>query len=191
MEPVYEWYRDVLKLIQYPNDGERRWILKYPPHFRCLKEIFAVFPDACIIQTHRDPTAVLPSLASLLTHFSALYEENVDPRKVGAFVEDHWKNRIAKGMKDREGLNREGQFYDVQFDQVLSDPVGTVTDALRYFDISGTEQGFTAMTSWHKNHPAERHGKHDYAAGDFGLDEQRLSEAFAAYRKRFGVASAI
>lgn len=191
MEPVYEWYRDVLKLIQYPNDGDRRWILKYPPHFRCLKEIFTVFPDACIIQTHRDPTAVLPSFASLLTHFSSLYEENVDPKNVGAFVENHWKTRIAKGMKDREELNREGQFYDVQFDQVLSDPVATVTEALCYFDAEDSAEGIEAMTAWHQSHPPERHGKHGYAPEDFGMNEQALSDAFVAYRERFKVPSAI
>ncbi len=188
MAPVYQWYRDVLKLIQYPEDTQRRWILKYPPHIRCLKEIFDVFPDACIIQTHRDPAAVLPSFASLLLHFS--YEKNADAKQIGAFVENHWKRRMDKGMRDRQALNREGQFFDVQFDQVLSDPVGTVTEALAHFDIESSAEGIAAMTDWHNNHPPERHGKHDYSPEDFGLSKQSLADAFVDYRERYSIPSA-
>ncbi|MDD3799021.1 MAG: sulfotransferase, partial [Novosphingobium sp.] len=61
MAPAYRWHRNALKLIQYPHDTKRRWVLKYPTHMAWIEELFEVYPDACIIQTHRDPAATIPS----------------------------------------------------------------------------------------------------------------------------------
>jgi hypothetical protein len=106
MDDVYRWYHDVLKLIQYPDDVGKRWILKYPPHLRCLKELFREFPEACVIHTHRDPAKVIPSFASLLAHFTAVYEKEVDPHQVGALAARLWKERTAKSSPTRWALSR-------------------------------------------------------------------------------------
>ncbi|MFD1958822.1 sulfotransferase family protein [Novosphingobium panipatense] len=37
------------------NDPDRRWLLKNPGHIEHLDLLLAVFPDARVIQTHRDP----------------------------------------------------------------------------------------------------------------------------------------
>ncbi|MBW2423812.1 MAG: sulfotransferase [Deltaproteobacteria bacterium] len=186
MDRVYRWYRDVLKVIQHPNTG-RRWILKYPPHIRCLREIFAEFPDACIIQTHRDPARVLPSQASLLTHFSKVYEENVDAARIGRFIVDLWDERLHAGIRAREELDRESQFFDLHFREVLSDPVGSIRRALDSFGMELSEEAAARMKAWHTNHPPGRHGKHDYSPESYGIDRQDLSSRFHDYRERFGV----
>ena len=186
MDRVYRWYHDVLKLIQYPNT-DRRWILKYPPHMRCLKELFAEFPEACVIQTHRDPARVVPSYASLLAHFSAVYEENIDPAAIGALSAKLWSDRLAKGIQDREELGRESQFFDLHFRDVLSDPVGSVAKALTAFDMELSHEAIDRMTAWNDGHQPGRHGVHDYTAKTFGLDAAELSDRFSPYRERFGV----
>jgi hypothetical protein len=188
MDRVYRWYRDVLKVIQHPNAG-RRWILKYPPHIRCLREIFAEFPDACIIQTHRDPARVLPSQASLLTHFSKVYEENVDAARIGRFIVDLWDERLHAGIRAREELGRESQFFDLHFREVLSDPVGSIRRALASFGMELSEEAATQMEAWHRGHPPGRHGKHDYSPESYGIDRKDLSNRFHDYRERFGVDS--
>ena len=57
-------YKDVLRLVGL-ND-ERRWLLKNPSHVFGIDALLAVFPDACIVQTHRHPAASLASLVNLL-----------------------------------------------------------------------------------------------------------------------------
>lgn len=186
MDRVYRWYHDVLKLIQYPESG-RRWVLKYPPHMRCLKELFAEFPEACVIQTHRDPTRVVPSYASLLAHFSAVYEEKVDPAAIGALSAKLWSDRLAQGIRDREQLGRDAQFFDLHFRDVLSDPVGSVAKAFDAFGLPLSETAISRMEAWNGSHKPGRHGAHDYSAASFGLDEAELSERFAFYRERFDI----
>lgn len=186
MDRVYRWYHDVLKLIGHPESG-RRWVLKYPPHMRCLKEMFREFPEACVIQCHRDPARVVPSYASLLAHFSSVYEENVDRARIGALAARLWTDRLAQGIRDREVLGLEDRFFDVHFRDVLADPVGTIEKAFASFRMPLSDTAIQAMQAWIAAHPAGRHGAHDYTAEDFGLDPGELSERFAPYRERFGV----
>lgn len=187
MDDVYRWYHDVLKLIQYPDDVGKRWILKYPPHLRCLKELFREFPEACVIHTHRDPAKVIPSFASLLTHFTAVYEKEVDPHQVGALAARLWTERIAQGMIDRAELDRESQFVDLHFREVLSDPVGSLQKAFTALDLPLSETAIEQMNAWQASHQPERHGSHDYTAEAYGLDPAALSDAFREYRDHFGI----
>jgi hypothetical protein len=39
-----------------------RWVLKSPGHLWALDALLAVYPDARIVQTHRDPLQVIASL---------------------------------------------------------------------------------------------------------------------------------
>ncbi len=189
MDDVYRWYHDVLKLIQYPDDVGKRWILKYPPHLRCLKELFREFPEACVIHTHRDPAKVIPSFASLLTHFTAVYEKEVDPHQVGALAARLWKERIAQGMIDRAELDRESQFVDLHFREVLADPVGSLQKAFSALDLPLSQTAIDQMNDWQTTHQPERHGSHDYTAEAYGLDPEELSDAFREYRDHFGIPS--
>lgn len=188
MDRVYRWYRDVLKVIQHPDEG-KRWILKYPPHLRCLKELFAEFPEACIIQTHRDPARVLPSQASLLAHFTAVYEKQVDDARIGRFIANMWEHRLAQGIRDRQELNRESQFYDLHFHEVLSDPVASIQRAFTSFGLTLSEEATQRMNAWHASHQAGRHGSHTYSPESYGLDATDLSNRFRDYRERFDVAA--
>ncbi len=186
MDCVYRWYHDVLKLIQYPTTG-RRWILKYPPHLRCLKALFREFPDAFIIQTHRDPARVVPSYASLLAHFSAVYEERVDREEIGRLAARLWIDRIDQGVRDRAVLDRESQFFDLHFREILADPVGSLQRAFDAFGLPLSEEAIREMTDWSQRLSPGRHGVHDYSADAYGLDAKMLSEAFRPYRERFDV----
>ena len=47
----------------------------------------AVYPDARIVQTHRDPLKVVASLASLVTVLRSLARDTIDPHEIGARVD--------------------------------------------------------------------------------------------------------
>jgi hypothetical protein len=63
----YRWLADVLRLIGAGDD--RRWLLKNPTDLFSLQEVLSIFPDAKVIQTHRDPVDSMPSVSNLI--FSA------------------------------------------------------------------------------------------------------------------------
>ncbi|MBV8854558.1 MAG: sulfotransferase, partial [Sinobacteraceae bacterium] len=61
----YRHYADVLRLIG-AAEPDKRWLLKNPGHIAQAAALFEIFPDACVVQTHRDPVKALPSLCSTL-----------------------------------------------------------------------------------------------------------------------------
>lgn len=72
LTPAYLWQRRFLQHLQSGSAG-KRWILKSPDHARGLEELMTVFPDACIIQTHRNPLDVLRSSTHLTRVLRGLY----------------------------------------------------------------------------------------------------------------------
>jgi hypothetical protein len=64
MRPVYEFHGRFLQHLQYGRPAHR-FALKAPVHMLCLEALFATYPDALVVQTHRDPLEILPSAASL------------------------------------------------------------------------------------------------------------------------------
>jgi len=63
--PVYQHLRRALQLIGN-YEPQKRCLLKSPGHIANLDLLFAVFPDACVIQTHRDPAKSIPSVCEIL-----------------------------------------------------------------------------------------------------------------------------
>ena len=62
--PAYKWEKRFLQHLQSSHPS-RQWVLKAPDHIFSLDALFQVFPDAVVIQTHRNPFDVLKSSIQL------------------------------------------------------------------------------------------------------------------------------
>lgn len=185
MRPAYARHRDVLRLVG-ADTPERRWVLKYPAHIRNLDVVLETYPDACFIQTHRDPARVLPSLCSLVSGWRGLYEGAVDPRAVGRQQLELWGGLMDTAIDMRRALPAE-RFYDLHFREVVEDPVGAVRRAYAHFGSELSEEAERRMRAWHAENPQGKHGGHRYTAEQFGLGEEAMAERFARYRAHYGV----
>ncbi len=186
MRPSYARHRDILKLVQSSGPA-RRWVLKYPAHMAHLHVLLETYPDACIIQAHRDPSRVLPSLCSLVTNWRGIYEEGVDVPAVARWQVEMWAARMEHAMRVREQADP-ARFFDFEFRELVADPVAAVRRAYDHFGFDWSEEAERSMRAWHAANPQGRHGGHHYDAAQFGLTEGEIAERFAAYRERFGVA---
>ena len=59
----YRYHRRFLQYLQRFDEPPRRWVLKAPAHLFDLGALLEVYPDAAIVQTHREPFEVVSSLA--------------------------------------------------------------------------------------------------------------------------------
>ncbi len=82
---LYQYMRRQLQLQAWRRP-EAHWVLKSPEHLFVVVVLSAVYPDACIVQTHCDPRAVVPSLCSLASAFRGITCERVDLRRLGAEI---------------------------------------------------------------------------------------------------------
>lgn len=186
MRPTYERHRDLLKLIGSPTP-EKRWLLKYPAHLGNLRTVFQVYPDACVVQTHRDPSRVMPSLCSLVAGWRAIYEHDVDRRDVADWLIDRWAGRLNEGLAVRREHDP-AQFFDLHLREILADPVGAARRICAHFGIEIDETAERAMRSWIENNPPGKHGEHRYRAEDFGFSDDAIADRFASYMRDFGIA---
>jgi Sulfotransferase family len=187
MRQAYERHRDVLKLIQAPTP-ERRWVLKYPAHMRNLRVLLEVYPDACIVQTHRDPRRVLPSICSLVAGWRGLYEDGVDRRAIGPWQLGMYAGMMETAMQVRTGADP-ARFYDLSFDEMVGDPVAAIGRLYDHFGFELSAAAERRMRAWHAENPQGKHGGHQYRAEEFGLRPEEIAERFSAYCARFAVRS--
>ena len=64
LRPAYRFHRRFLQQLQWRAPAQR-WVLKAPAHLFAFDALLEAYPDARIVQTHRDPLTVLASVASL------------------------------------------------------------------------------------------------------------------------------
>ncbi|PSO60282.1 MAG: sulfotransferase, partial [Cyanobacteria bacterium QH_7_48_89] len=106
-------------------------------------------------------------------------------------IGQQWLNNLAKAiekaMKVRQMANSE-QFYDLDYQDLVSDPVGTVRRIYDYFDYSLSPELENNLKAWIANHPQHKYGPHHYTLEQFGLDAEIVNARFSNYRERFNIA---
>ena len=185
MLATYRRHRDLLKLIG-STSPERRWLLKYPVHMGNLRALLKIYPDACIVQTHRDPGRVIPSICSLVSGWRGLYEDKVDRHAVAAWLLDIWATRLNRGLEVRRAHDPK-QFFDLHLREILADPVAAVQRVYNHFGIQMTPEAEQGFRTWKDENPRGKYGEHRYRAEDFGLSDDMIAERFGPYMEHFQI----
>lgn len=181
----YRRYADVVRLVGLGD--RRRWLLKNPGHLLNMDCLLEVFPDACVIQTHRDPAKSIPSVCSLLwTSRRMFVGDNHPPGSVGVPEALKWLHALHRAEPVRR--SHEDQFHDVLHRDFLADPMRVVKEIYHRFDLELGEETDQRMKRWLASQKPEQKGGHRYQAETFGLSEQGLRELFAPYIDRFDLA---
>ncbi len=186
LAPAYRYHRRFLQHLQWRCRAER-WLLKAPPHLRGLPALFATYPDANVVMTHRDPVEVVASVTSLHVVLRQAFSRYVDPLRVGPEVAAMLADDIRCGVEARAaGCAPAERFCDVWYAELMVDPLAVVQRLYRHFDLPLSDDAERAMRHYLATHPKDRHGAHVYTLGDFGLEAARERERNRAYLDRFG-----
>jgi hypothetical protein len=186
--PAYRYHQRVLKLLQW-HRPPNRWRLKSPAHMFGIDDLDAVYPQSRFVITHRDVTKVIPSVASVETAVVRMYTGTADPLYFGKHCEEAWDLGLRRFIAFRDRVGEE-RFYDIAFDDLQSDPVGTVSGLYEWLGEDLPTSTAAAMQAWWDESQSEREsgGGHHYTPEDFGLDVDELAERFAYYAERFPIA---
>lgn len=176
--PSYLRHRKNLQLIGL-NDTEKRWVLKNPSHLFALDALMATYPDALVVQTHRPVETIMASMCSLAQHTSDGWSTTFVGAQIGADAMESWSRGLERFNTARAKYNP-AQFYDVEYRDLIADPIGTVTNIYRHFDIPLSEQARLAMENMHaESQTGARAPKHTYSLADYGLTAETVKERFA------------
>jgi hypothetical protein len=185
MRPAYSYHRQFLQHLQY-GAPVRRFVLKAPNHMFSIEALFAIYPDAQIVQTHREPMQVLPSMASLMTVMRRAFSDSVDPAAIGSEMIRFWKETLEQFLNARKKL-APGSVYDVNFVDLVRNPIAVVRELYREVAQNFSAQAESRMRMFLSKHPNGRHGNHSYVMASYGLDPVEVSQRFQLYRERFGL----
>jgi hypothetical protein len=186
---VYASHKRQLQYLQWRCPGER-WALKSPGHLWALDALLTVYPDARIVQTHRDPLRVLSSLAHLVTVLRSLASDAVDPVEIGA----DWSARLADGLARTSAVRDSGilpaeRVFDLQFANFVGNEIPTIRALYHHFGLALSEAAEAGMRRYLDAHPKDDQGAHRYRLADAGLDASAERRRFATYQERFRVPS--
>lgn len=187
MTETYYHHRRFLQHMQLRHKGDR-WILKSPGHLGPLDALFDVYPDAMLIQTHRDPIRVVPSVASLEYTMRMVSSDHVDPARIGRQMIQTWSKLLDQGMASRsQHPERESRILDLSMREIVSAPLACIEKIYRHFDLELTDEARLRMQAYLSRHPKDEFGTHRYSLEDFSLDADEVNAAFKGYRERFGI----
>ncbi len=174
---AYARHKENLQLVGL-NDPEKRWVLKNPSHMTALDALMAVYPDALVVYTHRDPVVCIASSCSLSAETTAGHSTTYVGDVVGRTQLDLW-SRSFHAFHDARPSYSPDQFADVAFSDLRADPLGVTRGIYEQFGLDWTPEAEAAITAIDRE---AREGKaapsHRYSLDDYGLSETQVREAF-------------
>lgn len=184
---AYRCHRRVLQTLQRAQRG-RRWVLKAPSHLAQLRVLFAVYPDARVVQLHRDPLKTVPSTVSLMGTIRSMRCEQVDVDALAPLISLGYSLMLDDTMDARAaGDLPDDRFVDVRYADLLADPTGTIAGIYGAFGVPVPELLPGAILRHLADRPQAARGVHRYALADTGLDAEAERQRFGRYQAHYGV----
>lgn len=186
MAAAYAEYKGWLQVLlhQRPANG---LVLKCPEHLWFIDSLLETFPDACIVWTHRDPVASVASYCSMMSLTRRVIHGRFVPEEMGPYITDRFWEGVSRAMAARDAFGDDSRFIDVDFKDVVDDPVGTVQNICQHFDLEQSDDLPARINGWLNSGREDGRGKHVYSAERFNVDPKRVYDKFAPYIDRFDI----
>ncbi len=187
MSLAYRYHKRMLQLLQWKHKGDR-WVIKSPGHLWSLPELIQEYPDAKLIQTHRDPLKIVSSLASMLPTMRSAYQSRVDV----AGTAQEWAHTNSKALNASMEARKAGainpeNIVDIQFREMIHSPELAVERAYQQFGLPFSPELAKAIQNYIAENPADKHGGHKHHFSDTGLDTDTERQRVKAYQDYFEV----
>ena len=180
-------YEDLKKFIQYlqwqnPGREKKRWVLKSPHHLGFIDKMISVFPDAKIIQTHRDPIKTVPSFCSMCANLFEPLTTNFDK----VFIGKHWSNKLTRALNHCMNISEQHpeNFLDLEFLNMIKDPIDEMKKIYEFIGEPFGEKTEVAMEAWREENKHEM-GAHKYSLEEYDLTESQINDNFSKYQQKY------
>jgi hypothetical protein len=184
--PVYQYHKQVLQILQWKNPRQR-WLLKAPAHLNHLPELLQVYPDARLVQTHRDPIKCMASATSLM---GTLYSMRSDQPFNAEMMEDillgaATAQSLETVIEQREkGIVPAANIADSRYQDLMDDPMACIDGIYRHFGMDLSEAARERMLAYLASKPQGKFGAHAYEVDEGKAKERAL---FRRYQALYGV----
>lgn len=175
----YEVHRMWLQHLQWHNPRER-WVLKVQEHMYHMPELMAAYPEALVVQPHRDPVTVIASISRLIQVIRSNSFATQDPLALGREMLQLWNHGQVRLMEYR-AAHPELRVYDLSYRELAADPVKAVRGIYESFGIEFRPESEAGIRRWLAENPADKHGRHTYRLEDYGLTQRDVQAVYGPY----------
>jgi hypothetical protein len=182
--PVYECHRRFVQVLQ--GGTPSTWVFKSPMHLGRLPALLAVYPDARVLRTHRDPTKTMPSSVSTLVHGRWTRSDHVDPTEIASSAV-FGLGLMLNGIAAPDAALPPGQVAELQYVDLLRDPVGAIAQAYDTLGCAMAPDLPDRIRAYLAARPQGRGGAHQYSLEEYGLDGATIRADLAQYLQTFSV----
>ena len=184
---AYGWHKRGLRYLQ-ATQPNKAWMLKSPIHTGYLDALIETYPDSRLIQTHRKPMQVIASVANLYRVSRGGWSD-AEPDVAQRAAEDaaYYAEFIRRGTAFRaEHPEHADRFYDVAFENFITDPMKEIEAIHAHFERPLTEEAHAAMIDYLEKRPRDKYGKHVYDKSQFGFTKDAYASVFSDYTAAYG-----
>jgi hypothetical protein len=178
-----DYHRALLQTLQH-GAPPRNWVLKTPLYLVFIDLLFATYPDAWVVHTHRDPLRTEPSSLSTLATVRWERSDEVEvPEAGGAGLGDMMillaKRRGAGEVPDR--------IVDSHFSDLMAEPVAAVEKLYGRMNRPFLGEHADAIRRYLEAKPKGKFGNHEYSLEEWGFDPNQLRERMRPYTDYYGI----
>ena len=184
---AYRFHREFLQHHQW-NTGKSRWVCKSPGAQGFLDALFAVYPDALCVWTHRPLGEIYASNVALRaaifdTISGRVNDWNSQSRALAEVMKQGIDKMLAQDLLD------DPRVMHLPFRELAADPMGAVRKVYGRAGLEVTDAFATQAQGWldDPENRVDRYGRYPYSYEALGLSRDFIEDLFADYSQRFGL----
>ena len=184
-QDAFAFHRRFLQYLQ--NGAASRWVLKCPDHTFSLDAILQTYPDARFIVVHRDPIAVLSSVAHLTEVLRKPFLKNIDAAEIGAQVTSRWTEgaNLLLDFDRRPDVAPERKMH-LHYHELTGTPLTTIKRIYAHFGLTLCPEALAAISHRITSRPRGGYASHKpYSLERFKVSPPSLQVQFAPYVSRY------
>jgi hypothetical protein len=156
------WKSVFLRLVRQWTllNGDRRLVLKSPPHTCRIPLLMELFPDARFVHIIRDPYVLYPSTIRMWRLLYGIHGlQRPSWRPLSEYVLDNFTHLYERFEEDK-GQISPGRLHELRYEDLIRDPIGQLEAIYRHLDLgdfSPARADIEAYLSEIKNHETNRY----------------------------------
>jgi hypothetical protein len=125
-------------------------------------------------------------MASHATVLRRAFSDDADPKAIGRDWAARWADALYRSIEIRERYPA-SRFLDIYYEDIVRAPFSTLEKIYDFIGAPFSADARSRMQAFLEANPKNKHGKHVYSLGEFGLSDREEIERYAEYCDRFDI----
>lgn len=183
---TYAFHKRFLQFLQASRP--ERWVLKSPDHLFAFGALRRTYPDARFVILHRDPVAVLPSVARLTEVLRRPFVRRLDCLDIGRQVAERWRDGLQRLLTlDRQGALPSSRVLHLRYEEITRDPMAAVAAIDHHSQYRLGSDAQARMLAPIQAKPRGGYGQNRYDPGRYGYEGMESDPLIDEYCEYFGL----